>query len=82
MRPTGWRVLWTPSAELCHHEAATRGDDVTGAKAKRFAGEIAHMQRLWGEALRRDPFANQNLDVSHSIPVLSDSPPRFRPWVG
>jgi GT2 family glycosyltransferase len=77
IREAGWRILWTPLAELFHHESATRGGDVTGAKARRFAGEIAHMQRRWGEALRRDPFANPNLDYGHPIPVLSDTPPRL-----
>jgi GT2 family glycosyltransferase len=76
IREAGWRILWTPLAELYHHESATRGGDVTGAKARRFAGEIGHMQRRWGEALRRDPFANPNLDYGRSVPVLSDSPPR------
>ncbi|MBL6081547.1 glycosyltransferase family 2 protein [Belnapia sp. T18] len=78
IREAGWRILWTPLAELYHHESATRGDDVTGAKARRFASEIAHMQRRWGETLRRDPFANPNLDYSHPIPVLSDALPRPR----
>jgi GT2 family glycosyltransferase len=76
LRQAGWRILWTPLAELYHHESATRGDDVTGAKARRFAAEITQMQRRWGDALRRDPFANPNLDYSHPVPVLSDTPPQ------
>ena len=75
LREAGWRILWTPLAELFHHESASRGDDVTGAKARRFAGEITHMQRRWGAALRRDPFANPNLDYRHPVPVLAEAPP-------
>jgi GT2 family glycosyltransferase len=76
IREAGWRILWTPLAALYHHESASRGDDVTGAKARRFAAEIGQMQRRWGAALRRDPFANPNLDYSHPVPVLSDTPPQ------
>ncbi|SDB29582.1 glycosyltransferase family 2 protein [Belnapia rosea] len=78
----GWRLLWTPFAELYHHESATRGEDVTLAKARRFAGEIGHMQQRWGARLHRDPFANPNLDFSRPMPVLAASPPRFSPWMG
>ena len=49
---------------------------MTRAKARRFAAEITHMQRRGGDALRRDPFANPNLDYSLPVPVLSDTPPQ------
>ena len=56
IREAGYRVLWTPFAELYHLESASRGEDASPEKARRFAGEIATMKRRWGEVLLHDPF--------------------------
>jgi GT2 family glycosyltransferase len=61
VREAGYRNLWTPFAELIHHESASRGSDVTPAKAKRFAQEYAAMQRRWGAALLNDPYYSPHL---------------------
>ncbi|MBL6455507.1 glycosyltransferase family 2 protein [Belnapia sp. T6] len=80
LREAGQRILWTPHAELYHRESASRGDDLSGDKLRRFATEIAHMQQRWGDRLRRDPFANPNLEFDRPVPVLAARPPRHRPW--
>lgn len=59
----GYRNLWTPYAELYHHESATRGHDNTPDKRARFAAEIRLMQERWGELLRRDPAYSPNLTL-------------------
>ena len=41
LRAAGYRILWTPFAELYHLESASRGQDVSAEKARRFAGELA-----------------------------------------
>ena len=51
VRAAGYLNLWTPFAELIHHESVSRGRDLTPAKARRFAGEYATMQRRWGAEL-------------------------------
>jgi GT2 family glycosyltransferase len=61
VREAGYRNLWTPFAELTHHESASRGSDITPAKAKRFAQEYAAMQRRWGAALLNDPYYSPHL---------------------
>lgn len=61
VRAAGYLNLWTPFAELIHHESASRGSDLTPAKAKRFADEYATMQRRWGEALLNDPYYSPHL---------------------
>jgi GT2 family glycosyltransferase len=61
VRDAGYRNLWTPFAELIHHESASRGSDITPAKAARFAGEYAIMQRRWGEQLLNDPYYSPHL---------------------
>ena len=41
VRAAGYLNLWTPFAELVHHESVSRGRDLTPAKAKRLADEYA-----------------------------------------
>jgi GT2 family glycosyltransferase len=61
VRAAGYRNLWTPFAELIHHESASRGHDYTPAKARRFAHEYATMQRRWGAELLGDPYYSPHL---------------------
>jgi GT2 family glycosyltransferase len=73
VRAAGYRNVWTPYAEMVHHESASRGEDDTRAKLARFAGEIAFMQQRWGDQLQADPAYNPNLsgvydDFSYAWP--------------
>jgi len=63
LRELGWRVVWTPFAELVHHESATRGSDLEGESAVRFAAETRAMKLRWGPLLRNDPCYNPNLTL-------------------
>ena len=63
LRQRGYRVLYTPHAELLHLESASRGLDTTLRKHFRLRREIRHMQRKWTEHLRRDPYYNPNLSL-------------------
>lgn len=71
----GYRNIWTPFAELYHHESASRGSEDTEEKKQRFSGEVELMQRRWGERLQCDPAYNINLSLSSSCSELS-MPPR------
>jgi hypothetical protein len=51
----GLRNLWTPWAELYHHESKSRGDDFALEKRERFEAECALMAARWVEAIRHDP---------------------------
>lgn len=64
LREAGYRNVWTPYAELIHHESATRGTDIAPEKQVRFASEVEYMMRRWGELLRFDPAYNPNLTLS------------------
>ncbi|MEZ8144312.1 glycosyltransferase [Enterovibrio sp. FF113] len=55
VREAGYRNLWTPYAELIHHESVSRGAEDNPEKIARFQSEIAYMQITWGEALLDDP---------------------------
>ena len=65
LRNLGLRNVWTPYAELFHHESATRGDDTHPEKQKRFELEARYMLTRWGDALRHDPAYNLNLTLVH-----------------
>lgn len=76
LREAGYRNIWTPYAELYHHESASRGFDDTPEKRARSAKEIAYMQRRWGDALLNDPAYNPNLSLDEDDFSLA-WPPRL-----
>jgi GT2 family glycosyltransferase len=58
----GKKIMWTPWAQLNHHESASRGKDVTAAQKARNTMEIHHFRTKWG--YYEDPFYNPNLTLS------------------
>ena len=70
----GYRNVWTPFAELLHHESASRGRDEDGPGRERFLGEARYMDARWSEWLHADPAWNPNL----SLDTL-DASPAFPP---
>jgi len=58
VREKGYRIAWTPYAELYHHESATRGFDLDPR-------EIEFMKRRWKDVLLNDPYYNRNLTLEH-----------------
>ena len=60
----GLRNVWTPFADLYHHESATRGFEDTPAKKARFTGELEYMHRHWQDVLQNDPAYSPNLTLS------------------
>lgn len=75
----GHRTVWTPHAELFHHESATRGSDMTPEKRERFEREQACMRARWGSLIAADPAYNPNLTLDAEDFGLA-WPPRV-PWV-
>jgi GT2 family glycosyltransferase len=61
VREAGYRNLWTPYAELYHHESVTRGAEDTPEKKARERREIEYMRATWPTALARDPYYSPNL---------------------
>lgn len=78
VRQAGFRNVWTPYAELLHHESATRGEDLAPHKRERFRREIAYMRQRWPDVLRHDPAYNPNLTVG-SEDFSYAWPPRVEP---
>ena len=56
VRERGYRIAWTPYAELYHHESATRGFDLDPQ-------EIEFMKLRWKDTLLNDPYYNRNLTL-------------------
>ncbi len=77
VREAGYRNVWTPFAELYHHESATRGHEDDPVKRERFERETAWMKQRWGEALMHDPFYSPNLTIERDDFSLA-WPPRVR----
>ncbi|TXH66919.1 MAG: glycosyltransferase [Thiothrix sp.] len=61
VQAAGYRNLWTPYAELYHHESVSRGEDDTPEKKARFDKEVAYMRATWAKELENDPYYNPNL---------------------
>jgi GT2 family glycosyltransferase len=65
IRAAGYRNVWTPFAEMIHHESASRGDETTPEKQERYLKEIEQMKSRWGDLLNNDPAYNPNLTLAH-----------------
>lgn len=66
LHQAGMACVYTPYAELIHHESASRGNDLSDAQRDRFMSEEQFMHNRWGSALNNDPFFSPNLSLQHS----------------
>lgn len=77
VREAGYRNVYTPFAQLYHHESATRGSDHQPETQTRFRREVEIMKERWGSLVERDPFYNPNLATNNG-PLFSPAfPPRI-----
>jgi GT2 family glycosyltransferase len=78
----GYRVVWTPFAELFHLESASRGlDSDDPVKRERGRREWQHLYRTWGSLLdSADPFHNPNLLYRWDCYEIPSSSRRQKPW--
>jgi glycosyltransferase involved in cell wall biosynthesis len=60
----GYWVVWTPYANLIHHESASRGHQRTREEQEEFERAVDYMQTTWGAELMHDPFYNPNLSLN------------------
>ena len=77
VRSLGYRNLWTPYAELYHHESASRGLENTAEKISRYLQELALLRERWGAEMFVDPYYNPNLDPRSKDFSLAWPPVRF-----
>ena len=65
-RQAGHLVVYTPYAELIHHESKSRGYEDTPEKQARFLGEYEAMQQRWHGLLSVDPYYNANFSPTRA----------------
>lgn len=71
----GWKVAWTPHAELLHRETPKEPRETEGENAVRFARDIRYLHTRWRSVLEADPAYNPNLSLAHETFPLA-WPPR------
>jgi GT2 family glycosyltransferase len=81
VREAGYRIIWTPHAELYHYESVSRGVDTTPEKSARFLAEIKHMRAKWSEILDNDPFYNPNLSLASEFFEPAIASRCRKPWL-
>jgi len=61
VRRKGFLIIYTPFAELYHHESVSRGSDDRPETIDRFHKESDKMYEKWEKELSHDPYYNPNL---------------------
>ena len=77
IRSLGYLIVWTPHAELYHHESKSRGDDNENfVKKMRLQREIKLFKQRWKKELKQgDPYYNPNLTLDRedfSVKTVED----------
>jgi GT2 family glycosyltransferase len=77
LQEAGWRIVWTPSAQLYHKESSSLGRHYVGEDQDQWKAEWNLIRGRWGTKLKSDPHYNPNL----SLDVLQLWEPAFPPRV-
>ena len=79
-RALGWRIIYSPYAELIHHESISRGIENTTEKQRRFFKESEFLLSRWGALIQNDPAYNPNLSLGEKRFELAFPPRVTPPW--
>jgi GT2 family glycosyltransferase len=77
----GYRIVWTPFAELYHHESASVGRLVGPERREQFNRECQNMRERWQAVIDNDPFYNPNLTLNRGDFSLAFPPRVAKPWL-
>lgn len=78
----GYRIVWTPFAELFHLENASVGPDLVDSPKIERQREFFHMRKTWGPLVESaDPFHNPNLLFTPDKFAVAAVPRRPKPWL-
>jgi glycosyltransferase involved in cell wall biosynthesis len=80
LREHGYRNIFTPFAELIHHESASRGPDFTPARRGVFQKECEYMMERWSALMNNDPYYNPNLSLNLTKAGFAKPPRTTKPW--
>ena len=67
IRERGYLVVFTPHAELYHHEFASRGQHSANP------AELRYMLERWGDLLDKDPYCNPNFSLAGDSNLRADT---------
>lgn len=76
----GYRIVWTPFAELFHLESQTRGRPDTPEKRAQEQRELDNLWYGWRHIFASDPYHNANLSCDWLEPLHLCPPRRRKPW--
>jgi len=77
----GYRIIWTPEAELYHYESLSRGPvTATEASRRRNLNEKAFMKSQWPALLPNDPHYNPNLSLKGRGFAMAEVTRATKPW--
>ena len=79
-RELGHGIVWTPFAELIHHESLSRGYDEHPRERDRLFNEASLFIELWGDTSSGDPAYSPNLTTEDTNFSLTDKPRIALPW--
>ena len=79
IRQRGYLIVWTPLAELYHHELASRGSDLMAKRHQEFSRRSSICERT-GDRFDRDPYFNPNLSLRDLSISLAFPPAINKPW--
>nr|WP_222533338.1 glycosyltransferase family 2 protein [Azospirillum sp. 412522] len=77
----GYRSVWTPYAELYHHESASLGDPNSDKRREQFKREADAFRSRWAKVIAHDPAYNPNLTRTSGKFSLAAVPEVSRPWL-
>lgn len=80
LQEAGYRNIFTPFAQLIHHESISRGIEDTQEKQMRFRSEVTYFKEKWAKIIENDPFYNTNLSLDFSDVQVAEKTRRKKPW--
>lgn len=79
IREKGFRILWTPYAELYHHESLSSRAMIPSFSFK-IRQDMERLQQKWAYEMIADPAFNPNLSLKSPAFMLADIPRIRKPW--
>lgn len=71
--------VWTPFAELFHHESKTRGYERSSVQLARYANEVYYFKQKWKDFLAKgDPYYNPNLTMEKENYKIDPAPKSYQ----
>jgi O-antigen biosynthesis protein len=81
LRKAGWRIVWTPHAQLYHRESVSIGRHYSRDRESEWTAEASLMATRWPDELGRDPYYSPNLSLDQLQLWEPAFPPRVSyPW--